>query len=258
MRRTAAEGTLRNQLEEFEMSKLPNIVLVHGAWADGSSWSAVIERLQRDGFNVIAPQFALTKLSDDVARLRDVLARQNGPTIVAGHSYGGQIMSALGKDAPNVAGLVYVAAFGLDQGESLGALLAQGPPSPAIAHLDIDKHGYAWLPEDDFVSHFAGDVDPVKAKVMFAAQQPLAVSTFEEAMGEVAWRSFPSWYLVAQSDEAIPPDAERLFAKRMGATVIEVNSNHLPMVSHPAEVVELIESAAEKIQQPNAVGAVSR
>jgi pimeloyl-ACP methyl ester carboxylesterase len=93
---------------------------------------------------------------------------------------------------------------------------------------------------------------------MFAAQQPLAVSTFEEAMGEVAWRSFPSWYLVAQSDEAIPPDAERLFAKRMGATVIEVNSNHLPMVSHPAEVVELIESAAEKIQQPNAVGAVSR
>jgi len=167
------------------MSKLPNIVLVHGAWADGSSWSAVIERLQRDGFNVTAPQFALTKLSDDVARLREVLARQNGPTIVAGHSYGGQIMTALGKDAPNVTGLVYVAAFGLDQGESLGALLAQGPPSPAIAHLDIDKQGYAWLPEDDFVSHFAGDVDPVVGlsahedtrRQMFAdARDPLEVS----------------------------------------------------------------------------------
>jgi pimeloyl-ACP methyl ester carboxylesterase len=206
---------------------------------------------------VTAPQFALTKLSDDVARLSEVLARQNGPTIVAGHSYGGQIMTALGKDAPNVAGLVYVAAFGLDQGESLGALLAQGPPSPAIAHLDIDKQGYAWIPEDDFVSHFAGDVDPVKAKVMFAAQQPLAVSTFEEVMGEVAWKSLPSWYLVAQSDEAIPPDVERLFAKRMGATVVEVDSNHLPMVSHPAEVVDLIESAAEKIRQTDAVGLAS-
>ena len=205
-----------------------------------------------------APQFALTKLSDDVARLREVLARQNGPTIVAGHSYGGQIMTALGKDAPNVTGLVYVAAFGLDQGESLGALLAKGPPSPAIAHLDIDKQGYAWLPEDDFVSHFAGDVDRVKAKIMFAAQQPLAVSTFGEVMGEVAWKSFLSWYLVAQSDEAIPPDVERLFAKRMGATVAEVNSNHLPMVSHPAEVVDLIESAAETIQQPDAVSPASR
>jgi pimeloyl-ACP methyl ester carboxylesterase len=167
-------------------------------------------------------------------------------------------MTALGKDAPNVAGLVYVAAFGLDQGESLGALLAQGPPSPAIAHLDIDNQGYAWLPEDDFVSHFAGDVDPVKAKVMFAVQQPLAVSTFGEVMGEVAWKSFVSWYLVAQSDEAIPPDAERLFAKRMGATVVEVNSNHLPMVSHPAEVVDLIESAAEKIRQTDAVSLASR
>jgi len=246
------------KLEEFDMSKLPNIVLVHGAWADGSSWSAVIERLQRDGFNVTAPQFALTRLSDDVARLREVLARHNGPTIVAGHSYGGQIITALGKDAPNVAGLVYVAAFGLDQGESLGALLAQGPPSPAIAHLDIDKQGYAWLPEDDFVNHFAGDVDPVKAKAMFAVQQPLAVSTFKDVMGEVAWKSFPSWYLGAHSDEAIPPDAERLFAKRMGATVVEVNSNHLPMVSHPAEVVDLIESAAEKIQQTDAVSPASR
>jgi pimeloyl-ACP methyl ester carboxylesterase len=258
MRRSAAKGRLRNQLEEFEMSKLPSIVLVHGAWADASSWSAVIERLQGDGFNVTAPQFALTQLSDDVARLREVLVRQDGRTIVAGHSYGGQIMTALGKDAPNVAGLVYVAAFGLDRGESLGALLAQGPPSPAIAHLDIDKQGYAWLPEDDFVNHFAGDVDPVKAKVMFASQQPLAVSTFGEVMGEVAWKSIPSWYLVAQSDQAIPPDVERLFAKRMGATVVEVNSNHLPMVSHPADVVDLIESAGEKIEQMDAVSPASR
>src|SRR5829696_2843081 len=109
------------------MSALPNIVLVHGAWADGSSWSAVIEHLQADGYSVTAPQFALTGLADDVARLRRVLARQNGPTVVAGHSYGGQIITALGADAPNVVGLVYIAGFGLDQGESIGALLDQAP-----------------------------------------------------------------------------------------------------------------------------------
>ena len=241
-----------------DMNGLPNIVLVHGAWADGSSWSAVIERLQKSGFNVTAPQFSMAKLADDVARLRQVLARQDGPTIVAGHSYGGQIMTALGEEAPNVAGLVYVAAFGLDLGESLGTILAQGPPTPAIAHLSIDKQGYAWLPEDDFINHFAGDVDPVKAEVMFAVQQPLAVSALGEVMGVPAWKSLPSWYLVAQDDEAIPPDAERLFAKRMGATVIEVNSNHLPMVSHPDEVVNLINAAIEKIERTEAVSSSSR
>ena len=121
------------------MSALPNVVLVHGGWADGSSWSGVIERLQADGYHVTAPQFPMTTLAADVARLRQVLARQDGPTIVAGHSYGGQIMTALGTDAPNVVGLVYIAAFALDQGESIGKLLSQGPPTPAIAHLIIDK-----------------------------------------------------------------------------------------------------------------------
>ena len=171
------------------MNALPNIVLVHGAWADGSSWSAVIERLQAAGYNVTAPQFPMAALADDVGRLRQVLARQDGPTIVAGHSYGGQIMTALGTDAPNVVGLVYIAAFGLDAGESIGALLSQGPPTPALAHLDIDQQGFAWLPEDDFVNHFAADVDPVKAKVMYAVQQPLAGSALEEIMGVPAWKS---------------------------------------------------------------------
>jgi pimeloyl-ACP methyl ester carboxylesterase len=155
------------------MTAPPNIVLVHGAWADGSSWSAVIEHLQADGYTVTAPQFPMTRLADDVARLRQVLARQHGPTLVAGHSYGGQIITALGTDAPNVVGLVYIAGFGLDEGESIGALLEQGPPTPALAHLDVDPQGFAWLPEDDFVNHFAADVDPVKARVMCAVQQPL-------------------------------------------------------------------------------------
>jgi pimeloyl-ACP methyl ester carboxylesterase len=221
------------------------VVLIHGAWADGSSWSAVIEQLQAEGHKVTAPQFPLTSLTDDVARLRQVLALQDGPTVLVGHSYGGQIMTALGADAPNVAGLVYIAAFGLDEGESLGALLAQGPPTPALAHQFVDERGFVWLSEDDFVNHFAADVDSEKARVLYAVQQPLAAAAFDEVMGVPAWKSLPSWYLVASDDEALPPDAERLFAKRMGATVVEVPSSHLAMVSHPKDVVQLTESALE-------------
>jgi pimeloyl-ACP methyl ester carboxylesterase len=227
------------------MSTRLNVVLVHGAWADGSSWSGVIERLQADGYHVTAPQFPMTALADDVARLRHLLDLQDGPTIVAGHSYGGQIMTALGIDAPNAAGLVYIAAFGLDEGESLGALVSQGPASPALEHLFTDSHGFAWLPEDDFVKHFAADIEPVRARVMHAVQQPLAGSTLADVMGVPAWKSLPSWYLVATRDQVISPDAERMFASRMGATTIEVPSSHVAMVSHPAEVTQLIESAAE-------------
>jgi pimeloyl-ACP methyl ester carboxylesterase len=199
------------------MSVRPNIVLVHGGWADGSSWGAVIERLQADGYKVIAPQLPESSLAADVARRRQVLARQDGPTIVAGHSYGGQIVTALGTDAPNVVGLVLIAAFDLDEGESIGALLAQGPPTPALAHLEMDEQGLAWLPEDDFVNHFAADVDPVKARVMHAVLQPLAWSALGEVMGVPAWKSHPTWFMVADGDQTIPPpDAERQFAARMG------------------------------------------
>jgi pimeloyl-ACP methyl ester carboxylesterase len=189
----------------------------------------------------------LTSLADDVARLRQVLEFQDGPTIVAGHSYGGQVMTALGTDAPNVVGLVYIAAFGLDEGESLGALLSQGPVTPALAHLFTDKRGYGWLSEDDFVHHFAADVDPTKARVMYAVQQALAAAAFEDVMGVPAWKSLPSWYLVAADDQAIPPAAERQFAARMGAIAVEAPSSHVPMVSHPGAVVELIETAAAAV-----------
>jgi pimeloyl-ACP methyl ester carboxylesterase len=232
-------------MDQNEMRSRPRIVLVHGAWAEGSSWSSVIERLQADGYHVTAPQFPLTSLTDDVARLRHVLALQDGPTVVAGHSYGGQVMTALGTDAPNVVGLVYIAAFGIDEGESLGGLLSQGPPTPALAHQFIDDEHFVWLTEDDFVNHFAADVDPVKAKVLYAVQQPLAASGFDEVMTVPAWKFLPSWYLVSQDDQALPPDVQRMFASRMNATTIEVPSGHLAMVSHPAEVARLAETAAE-------------
>ena len=128
------------------MAASPNIVLVHGAWADGSCWSNVIERLQADGYKVTAPQLPETSLADDVARVRHVLTRQSGPTVLAAHSYGGQVITSLGTDAPNVIGLVYIAAFGLDEGESIGALLQQGSPTPAVANVDIDSEGFAWIP----------------------------------------------------------------------------------------------------------------
>jgi pimeloyl-ACP methyl ester carboxylesterase len=229
------------------MSDKPGIVLVHGAWADGSSWSAVIESLQADGYAVSAPQFPETSLADDVARLRQVLRRETGPAVVVGHSYGGQIMTALGPDSAGVAALVYIAAFGLDEGESLGALLAGGPPTPALAHLIVDERGFAWIPEEDFVGHFAADVDPVKARVMCAVQQGLSMSTFEDVMGVPAWKSHPSWYLVATNDEAIPPEAERMFAQRMGARTVEVPASHVAMVSHPGEVADLIKAAAVRV-----------
>ena len=225
------------------MSKKPNVVLVHGAWADGSCWSGVIQALQAEGLTVTAPQFPETSLAADVARLRQVLRRQDGPTVVAGHSYGGQIMTALGDDAPNVAALVYVAAFGLAEGESLGALLGAGPPTPALAHLIVDEQKFGWLPEEDFVKHFASDVDPVKGRVLHAVQQGLSMRTFEDVMGPPAWKSHPTYFLVATKDEAIPPDAERMFARRMGATTIEVASSHLAMVSRATDVVKLIMSA---------------
>jgi pimeloyl-ACP methyl ester carboxylesterase len=201
---------------------------------------------------VRAPQFPLSSLADDVARQRKVLEFQDGPTIFVGHSNGGQIMTALGAKAPNVVGLVYIAAFGLDEGESLGAHLSQGPVTPALAHLFTDARGFAWLSEDDFVNHFAADVDPTQARVLYAVQQPLAASAFGDVMGAPAWKLLPSWYLVAQNDEALPPDAERQFAARMGASTVEIPSSHVAMVSHPDEVADLIEKAANAVGAPAA------
>ena len=179
-------------MNQNEMRDRPNIVLVHGAWAEGSSWSSVIERLQADGYHVMAPTFPLTSLADDVARLRHMLAIQNRPTVIAGHSYGGQVMTALGTDAPNVVGLVYIAGFGLDEGESLGGLLAPGPPSPALAHQFVDEQGFVWLTQEDFIN--ADIVEPVKAKVLYAVQQPLAATAFDDVMTVPAWKLVPSWY----------------------------------------------------------------
>ncbi len=145
-------------------------------------------------------------------------------------------------------GLVYIAAFALDEGESIGGLPQQGPPLPATANLRIDAQGFAWIPQSDFVNYFAADVDRQQAKIMYAVQQPLNVSAFSEVMSTPAWKTLPSWYMVATNDQAIPPDAERFFAQRMGATTVEIKSSHVAMASHPKDVTKLIKTAAQAVK----------
>lgn len=225
-----------------EVATLPSIVLVHGAWADGSSWSGVIERLQAANYNVTAVQLPLTSLADDVAAVRQVLKLQTGPTIVVGHSYGGVVIGELGTDAPNVVALVYVAAFAVDEGGSVQALLANGAP-PSLESLRPDDKGYLWFDPAGFVKFFAPDVDPVQARVLAAVQKPVNSVNFGTPSGAQAWASLPTWYLVATDDQIIPPDAQRAMAAHIGATVVEVKGSHAVLVSHPDEVVALIESA---------------
>jgi pimeloyl-ACP methyl ester carboxylesterase len=240
--------------EDIQVNAKPTIVLVHGLWADGSSWSPVIERLQAQGYDVIAPQFSHVSLEANIARLHQVLANLTGPVILAAHSYGGQVITAGAVDQPNVVGLVYVAAFGLDEGESIGALLQGVPAPPALQNLIIDELGYAWLGQDDFVNLFAEDIDPVQANVMYAVQQPAPVALFEDVMGVPAWRSLPSWFLVTANDQVVPPDGQRLFAGRMGATTVEIESGHVAMISHPDEVANLIMTAATEVTTPESAG----
>lgn len=228
---------------------LPNIVLVHGAWADASSWSAVIQRLQADGYTVSTPQIALQSLDDDVARVREVLTLQNGPTLLVAHSFGGAVITALGADAPNVVGLVYESAFAPDEGESMKALTSGDPQPPSAAAFRPDAQGNLWLDPAGFVQYFAPDVDPVQANVMAAVQKPIAAGEIlsDQPFGAPAWKSFPTWYLISDGDQMIPTPAQQFFAQRMGATVETITGSHVLMVSHPDEVTAFIESAAQSI-----------
>lgn len=232
--------------DEASPLPIPNIVLVHGAWADGSSWSSVIQQLQEAGYTVTAVQLPLTSLDDDVATVRGVLANQTGDTILVGHSYGGAVITQLGADAPNVVGLVYIAAFAPDEGETLGALTGSGEPPAGTSAIRPDAQGFLWLDPAGFVEYFAADVDPIQAQVLASVQKPIFAASLvgDQAFGTPAWSLLPSWYLVATDDQMIPPDAERLMAQRIGATVVEVASSHVPMISHPNEVTSLILSAA--------------
>jgi pimeloyl-ACP methyl ester carboxylesterase len=227
------------------MASKTNVVLVHGAWADGSSWGKVITLLQNKGFNVTAVQLPLTSLDDDIVTTKNFLAAQKGPTVLVGHSYGGAVITGAASDASDVKALVFIAAFGLDEGESLEGLSNQGPATAGAAQIRPDEHGFLWIDRDGFPAVFAADVDPVEARVMAAVQKPLSLKSFTAKSGPPAWKHLPSWYLVSSNDQMIPPQAEEFMAKRMGATVRTVPSSHASLVSHPKEVADLITLAAE-------------
>jgi pimeloyl-ACP methyl ester carboxylesterase len=219
-----------------------NVVLIHGAWADGSSWAEVIPLLQAAGLNVTAVQNPLTSLQDSVAETRRALALQDGPTVLVAHSWGGTVLSETGLD-PKVTALVYVAARAPDAGEDFVALSGNFPAGAVRAGVQ-EHDGFTKLSEESFLKYFANGVEPTKAKVLYAVQEPTAASIFGGRTTVAAWHSKPSWYAVSKLDQTINPDLERFLAKRMNATTIEVEAGHLSLVSHPREIADLILAAA--------------
>src|ERR1700682_990576 len=219
-----------------------NVVLVHGLYADGSSWIDVIPYLQRAGLNVTVVQNPLTSLADDVAATRRVLALQEGPTVLVGHSFAGTIISEVGND-PKVSALVYVAARAPDAGEDFPALAKTFPSPPASGGV-VRTDGFRQLSEAAFLNDFANGVAPASARLLYAAQAPNVATLTSEKTSVAAWRSKPSWYAVSRQDRTINPDLERFLAKRMNATTIELDSGHLSLVSHPKEIAALILAAA--------------
>ncbi len=225
-------------------SRVTNIVLVHGAFADGSSWSRVIPLLEASGLTVVAAQIPLTSLAEDVATTRRLLAQQSGPVILVGHSYSGFVITEAGN-APNVSGLVYVSSYAPAEGESHDDLVKRYPPPAALPAIRLDGDGFLWIAREKFRDAFAHDVDFPQARIMAAVQKPVSKkSCFGVPVGMPAWKAKPSWFLISGEDRLINPDLQRFMVKRMSATSAAVPSSHASLVSHPAEVASLILDAA--------------
>ena len=226
----------------------PTIVLVHGGWADASSWNAVTQRLQDDGYAAIAAANPLRGVQTDSAYLSSVLGTITGPIILVGHSYGGVLITNAATGNPNVKALVYVAAFAPDQGETVGQILAMNPGSqaapPNLAFRPYPGGLDTYITPGAFHAVFCADLPADTAAVMAAGQRPIDAAALGEPSGEPAWKTIPSWYLVASNDHAIPPATERFMAKRAGATTGEIRSSHVAMISHPDVVTDLILEAA--------------
>jgi pimeloyl-ACP methyl ester carboxylesterase len=221
----------------------PTIVLVHGAFADATSWQHVIPILERDGYNVIAVQNSLASLAGDVETTKRVIDAQTGPVVVVGHSYGGAVITGAAAENANVKALVYIAAFAPEPGEVITAF-GEKYPVPLDHSLKPDTAGFVYIDRAQIHDVFAKDVPAIEASVMAATQKPIKGSAFGESVPQAAWKTIPSWYIVAQEDQALNPNLERFFAKRIGAKTTEIKSSHVPFISHPAEVARLIEQAA--------------
>ena len=231
-------------MPETPDSAARNVVLVHGGFVDGSGWEGVYRALRKDGFAVSVVQNPTISLAGDVNATRRVIAVQNGPVILVGHSYGGVVITEAGND-PKVAGLVYIAAFAPDKGESVSSLIKDPPPGASIPPILPPENGYLLLDKGKFAASFAADVDPELAAFMADAQVPWGLEALGGTISEPAWRSKPSRYLVASDDRMIPPPAQRFMARRAGATVVEVAGSHAIYVSQPTAVAKLIVEAAK-------------
>jgi len=228
------------------MSKINNIVLVHGGFVDGTGWRGVYDILKKDGFKVGIVQNPTISLAGDVAATKLVIDSQPGPVILVGHSYGGAVITEAGTD-PNVAGLVYITAFAPDKGESVNALIANPPPGAPVPPILPPKNGYLFLDNAKFPASFAGDVDPATASFMADSQVPWGVDALGGAITEPAWKSKPSWYLLVRDDKMIPYPAQKFMANRINATIAEVPGSHAIYVSNPRAVAALIEQAASGV-----------
>jgi pimeloyl-ACP methyl ester carboxylesterase len=223
-----------------------NIVLVHGGFVDGSGWQGVYDLLKKDGYNVAIVQNPTTSLADDVAVTKRTLAAQNGPVILVGHSYGGVVITEAGNE-PKVAGLVYIAAFAPDTGESVSALIKNPPPGAPVPPILPPQDGFLFLDRTQFRASFAADVGPDTAAFMADSQVPWGLEALNGAVSEPAWKSKPSWYLVSTEDRMIPPDAQRAMSKRAGSTAAEVKGSHAVYVSQPQAVAAIIAKAAQGV-----------
>lgn len=221
-----------------------NVVLVHGGFVDGSGWQGVYKALKKNGYAVTVVQNPTLSLADDVAVTKRALAAQSAPAILVGHSYGGVVITEAGND-PKVAGLVYIAAFAPDKGESVAALIKDPPPNAPVPPILPPQDGYLFLDKTKFAASFAADVSPDIAEFMADSQVPWGVEALSGEISQPAWKSKPSWYLVATDDKMIPPDAQRAMSKRAGATVVEVKGSHSVYVSQPQAVASLIETASK-------------
>ena len=226
------------------MPTVKNIVLVHGAWGDASHWRHVIPGLHAKGFHIAAVQNPLTSLADDIDRTSRLVAAQSGPTLLVGHSYGGSVITGAGHQR-NVAGLVYIAAFAPDEGESLASIFARREPPPGAAAILPDNDGFLWLSQETFRENFGQDLGEAEALVMAVAQKPIAARCFDDKSGRPAWRVRPCWYQVSSKDHMIPPETERWMAERMKPKkILTLDASHASLASHAKEVIVLIEEAA--------------
>ena len=223
-----------------------NVVLVHGGFVDGSGWQGVYDTLKKEGYAVSIVQNPTISLADDVAVTKRTLAQQNGPVILVGHSYGGVVITEAGNDQ-KVAGLVYIAAFAPDKGESVSALIKNPPPGAPVPPIMPPQDGYLFLDRTKFREPFAADVSPETASFMADSQVPWGLEALNGAVTEPAWKTKPSWYLVSTEDKMIPPDAQRAMSKRAGSTVVEVKGSHSVYVSQPRAVADLIAKAANGV-----------